>query len=295
MEVPNPFRFVVYGDARFHDPQDTEPANPQARIALVQGIAAANPQFVCFTGDLVYNGYDKNDWKVFDDETSAWRDKNLRVFPSIGNHELHGEQSVALANFFRRFPDLKQNRYYSVRAANALFLMLDSSMEEISGPQGDWLKDKLEHVPADVDFVFLVLHHPPYTSSTESKLLGGHSARPQEIALAKVLEQWQASAPFRIVVFSGHVHNYERHQHGGVTYFVSGGGGAHPYPIDRRSDDLFQGPGVNYHYLTVDIDGKQMNVTMNRLQLTGTKSAWTKPDTVKITVAGAAAPQVAGR
>jgi 3',5'-cyclic AMP phosphodiesterase CpdA len=295
VELPNPFRFVVYGDARFHDPQDKEPANPQARLALVQGIATANPQFVCFTGDLVYNGYDKNDWKIFDDETSAWRDKNLRVFPSIGNHELHGDQSVALANFFHRFPDLKQNRYYSVRAANALLLMLDSSMEEISGPQGEWLKDKFEHVPADVDFVFLVLHHPPYTSSTESKLLGGHSARPQEIALAKVLEQRQAGAPFRIVVFSGHVHNYERHQHGGVVYFVSGGGGAHPYPIDRHRDDLFQGQGVNYHYLTVDIDGKQMNVTMNRLDLTSTKAAWTQPDSLKINAANPAAQQVAGR
>jgi len=31
----------------------------------------------------------------------------------------------------------------------------------------------------------------------------------------------------RIVVFSGHVHDYECHEHGGVSYFVIGGGEAH--------------------------------------------------------------------
>ena len=45
-----------------------------------------------------------------------------------------------------------------------------------------------------------------------------------------MLEERQAHARARIVVFSGHVHNYERHEHGGVTYFVSGGGGAPPIP-----------------------------------------------------------------
>jgi hypothetical protein len=36
------------------------------------------------------------------------------------------------------------------------------------------------------------------------------------------------------------VHNYERHEHGGVTYFVTGGAGAHAYPIERARDDPFQ-------------------------------------------------------
>ena len=63
------------------------------------------------------------------------------------------------------FPDLKNSRYYSVRAANTLMLVLDSSLDEISGPQGQWLTQEFDHLPSDVDFVFIVLHHPPYTSS----------------------------------------------------------------------------------------------------------------------------------
>jgi len=103
-----PFRFVVYGDTRFHDANDTDAANPVARRALVQGIAAANSAFVCFTGDVVYNGNDADDWKVWDAETSIWAAKKIPIFPALGNHDLHGNEEVALANYFQRFSDLKK-------------------------------------------------------------------------------------------------------------------------------------------------------------------------------------------
>jgi len=297
LNVKTPVRFVVYGDTRFHDPKDTEDANPQVRVALVQAIAEVNPAFVCFTGDIVYNGYDAGDWKVWDRETAVWRDKKIPVYPTLGNHDLHGSEKTALGNYFQRFPDLKNSRYYSIRAANTLILVLDSSLDELAGPQGQWLAGKLDHVPSDVDFVFVMLHHPPYTSSSdEKKYGGGHSARSQEQALAKMLEDRQAHARFRLMVFSGHVHNYERHQHGGVTYFVTGGGAAHAYPVERAPDDPFQSKEVNYHYLLVEVDHQELKVTMNRLDMTSGKAVWTQPDSVKVTVpAAAAAAHVASR
>jgi Icc-related predicted phosphoesterase len=295
LDVKTPFRFVAYGDTRFHDPSDTEAANPPVRVALVKAIAEVNPAFICFTGDIVYNGFDREDWKVWDNETSVWRDKTIPIYPALGNHDLHGDQNIALGNYFQRFPELKNSRYYSVRTANALILVLDSSLEEISGPEGQWLAAKLDHVPSDVDFVFLMFHHPPYTTSSDAKVFGGgHSARSTEQALAKMLEERQARARFRIVVFSGHVHNYERHEHGGVTYFVSGGGGAHAYPIERAASDPFQSKLVNYHYLLVEVDGKQLTVTMNRLDLASGKAVWTQPDSVKLTVPATAAGAAAG-
>ncbi len=296
LDIKTPFRFVAYGDTRFHDPRDTVAANPSVRVALVQAIADVNPAFICFTGDIVYNGFDPNDWNVWDKETSAWRDKKIPVYPALGNHDLQGDQNIALANYFQRFPDLKNSRYYSARAANSLILVLDSSLVETGGAEGEWLADKLDHVPWDVDFVFLIFHHPPYTSSSDVNALGGgHSARPAEMVLAKMIEQRQAHARFHIVVFSGHVHNYERHEHEGVTYFVTGGGGAHAYPIDRTPDDPFQSKQINYHYLLVEVDGQQLKVTMNRLDLSSGKAAWTQPDMVKITVPALAAAQAAGR
>jgi Icc-related predicted phosphoesterase len=295
LQVSTPFHFVVYGDARFHDPKDTEAANPPVRQALVQAIAQTNPAFISFGGDIVYNGYDKNDWKVYDTETAIWREKKIPVYPALGNHDLHGNEKIALANYFERYPDLRNSRYYSVRAANTLMLVLDSSLDEIVGPQGQWLNKKLDHLPGDVDFVLIVLHHPPYTSSSDMKMFGGgHSARSQEQDLARMLEARQPNLRARIVVFSGHVHNYERHEHGGVTYFVTGGAGAHAYPIERAKDDPFQSKQVNYHYLQVEDDLGKLKITMNRLDLTSGIPVWTQPDSVTISVPtakGAAAGQ----
>jgi Icc-related predicted phosphoesterase len=288
LQVTTPFHFVAYGDSRFHDPKDTEAANPPVRQTLVQAIAQTNPAFISFTGDIVYNGYDKDDWKVWDTETAAWREKKIPVYPALGNHDLHGSEKIALANYFERFPDVKNSVYYSVRAANTLMLVLDSSLDEIAGPQGQWLTQKLDHLPGDVDFVFIVLHHPPYTSSSDMKMFGGgHSARSQEKELAKMLEARQQNQRARIVVFSGHVHNYERHERGGITYFVTGGAGAHAYPIERAKDDPFQSKEVNYHYLQVEVDRGSLKITMHRLDLTSGTAVWTEPDSVAISVPAA--------
>ena len=219
-----------------------------------------------------------------------WRAKKIPVYPALGNHDLHGDEKVALANYFQRFPDLKNSLYYSVRAANALLLVLDSALDETSGPQGQWLTQKLDHLPGDVDFVFIVFHHPPYTSSSDAKKFGGgHSARSGEQKLAKTLEARQQNQRARIVVFSGHVHNYERHEHGGVTYFVTGGAGAHAYPIERAKDDPFQSKEVNYHYLMVEVDRGNLKITMHRLNLTSGTAVWTQPDSVAISAPAAKA------
>jgi 3',5'-cyclic AMP phosphodiesterase CpdA len=290
LQVSTPFHFVAYGDSRFHDPKDREAANPDVRQTLVQAIAHSNPAFISFTGDIVYNGYDPDDWKVWDSETAVWREKKIPVYPVLGNHDLHGNENVALDNYFQRFPDLKNSLYYSVRAANTLMLVLDSALDETSGPQWQWLTEKFDHLPGDVDFVFIVLHHPPYTSSSDAKRFGGgHSARFKEQELARLLEARQQNLRARIVVFSGHVHNYERHEHGGITYFVSGGAGAHAYPIERAADDPFQSKDVNYHYLQVEVDRGKVKATMRRLDLTSGSPLWTEPDSVTISAPAAKA------
>jgi Icc-related predicted phosphoesterase len=295
LQVSVPFRFVAYGDTRFTDPQNTEASNPTARRTLVQAIADVHPAFISIGGDISYNGYNPNDWKIWDSETILWREDKIPVYPALGNHDLHGDQKIALANYFERFPELKNSRYYSVRVANTLMLVLDSSLDESAGPQGQWLTQKLDTIPADVDFIFLVLHHPPYTSSSDAKKFGGgHSVRSPEQMLAKMLEARQQNMRARIVVFAGHVHNYERHEHGGVTYFVTGGGGAHAYPIERGAGDPFQSKEVNYHYLLVEVDRGKLKITMNRVDLTTGKAVWTQPDSINITAPTAAAAKAAG-
>jgi len=279
----SPFRFVAYGDTRFTDPTDTKAANPEVRQALVRAIADAHPDFITFGGDIAYNGDKVEDWKEYDLETALWRERKIPVYPALGNHDLHGDIDVALGNYFARFPALQKNRFYSVILPDSIMLTLDSALDETTGAQGDWLKNQIEHIPAAIDFVFIVMHHPPYTSSSDDKTFGGgHSARSPEQKMAAYLEEQQKKMRARIVVFAGHVHNYERHQHGGVTYFVTGGGGAHAYPITRAADDLYKSDEINYHYLLTEVQPGKLTVTMNRLEIKDGVAKWSQPDSVTI-------------
>jgi len=290
LSVASEFRFVVLGDTRFHDATDTKTANPEVRQAMVEVTASEKPSFITISGDIVNAGDSQNDWAVWDSETAVWRRQNIPVYPALGNHDLKGGEG-ALSNYFSRFPQLNNNRYYSVRFGNCLMLVLDSSIDETSGPQGEWLQNELRSLPDSVDFLFVALHHPPYTNSSASKELGGgHSARSSEQALAALLETRRPSMHQQIIVLTGHVHNYERYEHGGVSYFVTGGGGAHPYLVPRKSSDVYQDTGVNYHYLLIEVSPNQIIVTMNKLEIVQGKQAWSKPDRVTIPVRGASDP-----
>jgi Icc-related predicted phosphoesterase len=284
LATPSEFVFVAFGDTRFHDPSDTEPANPAVRQALVSAIDRQHPAFVSIGGDIVYNGENPKDWQVWDSETKVWLDHRIPVYPALGNHDLKGDEKIALENYFARFPYLNGSRFYSVRLGHCRMLVLDSALEELSGPQGEWLRSELDQLPVEVDFLFLVFHHPPYTSSSDEKAYGGgHSARAKEQALAKFLEERQQHARARFVVFNGHVHNYERHEHAGVTYFVTGGGGAHAYPIPREPGDPYKDPGINYHFLLVEVNHNRADVAMNKLEFKDGKAVWSKADSVTLT------------
>lgn len=284
LSLKDPFRFVAYGDTRFTNPNRNAAANADIRQALVKGIADAQPAFISIGGDIVYKGDSKDDWQVYDRETAVWRQKHIAVYPALGNHDLAGNLREDLDNYFARFPDLQRSRYYSVRGANILVLNLDSSEDETAGAQGHWLTSKLDTLTPDIDFVFIVLHHPPYTHSSETEILrgGGHSARTPEKRLAEMLEEREPRMHAQIIVIAGHVHNYERFEHGGITYFVSGGGGAHPYYIPRASNDPLRKFEVNYHYLLVDVKKDSVNITMNRVEMVNGKPSWSQPDHVTI-------------
>jgi hypothetical protein len=284
VKLHNPFRFVAYGDTRFTDPANTKDTNPAVRQELVRAIAAVHPTFISFGGDIPFNGFSRDDWKVYDQETAIWRQRRIAVFPALGNHELRGDVDLALENYFARFPILQKNRFYSVRAANTLLLTLDSGLDETTGVQGEWLQNQFKHIPAEVDFVFVILHHPPVTSAGDkTNGRGGSSPRPAEQKLAAYLEQQQQTMRARIVVFASHVHNYERHQRGGVTYFVTGGGGAHAYPISRAADDPFQSAEINYHYILVEVQRGKLRATMRRVEMKDGVAKWSEPDSVTIT------------
>ena len=288
LSEPEAFTFVGYGDIRFTDPTDGRYSNAAVRRAEIARIVQEKPAFVAISGDLVLSGDNAEDWKVFDTETAPLKQAGFELLPALGNHDVHGVEERALANYFKRFPRLQEKRWYSVRAGKLLMFMLDSTSPNSPGSrQWQWLEAGMDSLSKDVDFVLLVLHHPPLTHSQDSAVGGGHSARVPEQQLASMLERRQQNLRARIIVMAGHVHNYERYEHGGVTYLVSGGGGATPYMISRSGGDFYRDPGPTYHICTFSVQHDELRFQMLKLTFDGAQAQWAVKDSFVLRPAAA--------
>jgi predicted phosphodiesterase len=283
-----PWTFVTYGDVRFTDPAKDKVSYPWERVKLIEEIAEEKPAFVAFTGDIVNRGSRASDWAVYDAETKPWRDAQIPVYPVIGNHDVQGDDRRALGNYFARYPELQERRWYSFQYANTYFLMLDSTADISEGSaQWRWLVDQLDsRVPSDADFVFLMLHHPPYTRSASPIMKGkfrhGHSAREREEVLAFMLEEKRVRLRAQMVLLAGHVHNYERYQYDHVMYVVTGGGGATPYTFRRLSDDFYHGRGPTFHYCRFTIHKDKLEFQMVKLEREGNEARWSVADSFEL-------------
>ncbi len=264
-------KIVAYGDMRFTDPSNTIDTNPRARKWLVEQIAKEKPDALFVSGDLPFQGAMKADWDVYRQETAPWTAAKLRVYPTIGNHELVPTQKAGLPNYFAEFSWLERRRWYSVQIGSVYLIALDSNAGDAShafnpgAPQRVWLETQLAHLPPEVNFVFF-LTHMPLLNDIQSEVIAD-LPEATELELRRYLETEAPKAHAKFVVVSGHVHNYERFEHGGISYIVSGGGGAKPYPIYARNpEDLYREPGFpNFNYVVLMVHGKQAEATMYRI------------------------------
>ncbi len=264
--LENRWTLIAYGDMRFTDPANEKVTNPKVRRWLVNRIAAEHPDAVLLSGDVPYDGSVANDYEVYRQETQVWRDAKLRIYPAMGNHELHGDEVREPRNWWRAFPELKNRRWYSVAIADTYIISLDSNLPLIEGSrQHQWLVDQLAHLPPKVQFLFVSLHHPPVADSIENN--HSHDVRPNEHALALLLESQAKVSRAKFVVAAGHIHNYQRFLEGGVVYLVSGGGGAKPVPVARTPADLYQDSSFpNYHYVKFTCNKQELSAEMYRLK-----------------------------
>jgi len=265
-QLPKKLSIIVYGDMRFTDPSNTKVANPRARQLLVDKVASEHPDALELTGDIAYAGKNPADYDEFKSETASWRAANLRVYPALGNHELVGGPD-SLKNWWAAFPELNNRRWYSVELGKRVYLInLDSNSDLMEdSPQMLWLQDQITHLPKPVEFVFILLHHPP-VADKQTLTEVDHNPRPNEIAVRDYLSKTAPQSRAQFIVASGHIHNYERLSLDGVTYLVSGGGGAHPYQVERGPADQYQTTDpINFHYVLFHLNNKQLEATMYRL------------------------------
>jgi len=92
-----------------------------------------------------------------------------------------------------------------------------------------------------------------------------------------ILESHLGELHAKVVVFNGHIHNYERFERDGVEYVITGGGGAKPYPLFfRGSADLYRDTGFPvYHYISIDVSKGRLHAVMWKVK---------DPDAIKLSV-----------
>ena len=282
----HPVTVIAYGDMRFTDRSNVTATSPAARDALVARIAEENPDAILLSGDIPWHGGTVADYAQYRAETAIWHTKNLRVYPALGNHEF-SQCPVAqcLQNWWVAFPELANRRWYSAQLGNKFYLFaLDSDTSLLPGSeQRKWFEAQVAALPSTVRFVLITMHHPP-VADIQTRYEVDHNPRPNEISLRDYLSSIAPTSRARFIVAAGHIHNYERFSLDGVTYFVSGGGGAQPYMVDRTSPDLYQDTAFpNYHYIKFILEGDILKGTMFRLaDPAAATPKWEAKDTFEI-------------
>ncbi len=242
-----PLHFIVYGDTR---------DGHMIHRRLVALIMARKPDLIIQTGDLVHRGSQADLWKIYDDITGEMRHKYL-VYPSRGNHDIGGTGYEARVTA----PFTSGNKlYYSFDRDRCHFVCL--AIDEYTpygpdSPQYRWLEKDLAVAQQKLMHIFVFFHVPPYSIGAHGSDLTVRSI------LCPVLEKYGVG-----VVFNGHDHIYYRTQRGGITYVVSGGGGAPLYPADPRKGALEGDKWESANHI-VDclVDGN--NVTLTALRANG--------------------------
>ena len=162
-----------------------------------------------------------------------------RYFASVGDHEIGpGSWYTSWNQHLPAQQNLGQNSadgiYYSVKFANAFFVMLDS--EHQSSAQTDWLRATLGSAEAqDAQLKFMFFHEPAYSCS------GHHAPLAAALPWVDLAEQYKVN-----VIFGAHTHIYTRTcpkrggkctgDNSGIIFVETGAVGGLPRAVDITTD-----------------------------------------------------------
>jgi len=219
-----PVRFLVKGDWG---------TGSTAQAAVTRRMCASNAAtpaaFLLTTGDNFYSPDGRATSANFDRPEACLLASGIPWRATWGNHDLGGDSTATRLG--------SPKRWYTFAKGPVRVVVLDGNQPS-SGAQLAFLRRTLERATEPVKVVSI--HQPPYTA-------GLHSASTTEQRLMVPLFRRHGVS----LALSGHNHSYERIVTGGVTYIVTGGGGAQVYPCVRVPAGLKKCT-PEYHFLEVD-------------------------------------------
>jgi len=209
----------------------------QKRLAEV--MKRVSFDFALIAGDVIYDkgadaDYDPRYFRPYGEMI-----KRLPFFPVPGNHDIVTESG---APFRRNFYLPKGNFYYDFFWGEIHVIGLDSN-KVFDRRQKEWLESALK---AHARWKIVYFHHPAFSAAEY-----GDTPSVQE-QWVPLFEQYGVD-----LVINGHAHGYERTiPINGVTYIVTGGGGAPLYPVGRNERTVVS--SSTYEFVSVDVTADAM-------------------------------------
>ncbi|MGD9712136.1 MAG: metallophosphoesterase [Thermomicrobiales bacterium] len=238
-------RFAAIGDSG---------TGSHAQYDIAAQLGAADPDLVLHTGDVVYRRgalchYGPKYFAPYETLIAS-----TPVYPVLGNHDLMASNGQAWFETFVLPNDNPEGteEYYSFDYGPVHIVALNSEYyqrndQDAIDRQRAWLEADL--AAAESPWTIVVLHRPPFSSTD------GKQSDEVQTDLAPVF----ADAGVDLVL-AGHAHNYERTiPIDGVTYIVTGGGGADLYDIDPT--DITAVAEKTHHFVQIDASPERLAIT----------------------------------
>lgn len=245
--------FVVLGDTR----PGRDLKQPAVFLQIIEKINETAPRAVFHTGDIIYGKTDEGSGieQQYKDyfRVSGRLKSEIHITP--GNHDIWDERSARV--FREKFGYL----YRSVTIGSNHFILLNSTLPgkngSLSGEQRLWLEKELEKSAGRGRNIFVFLHHPMYpVDGYVGKCMDRY---PEERdSLHELFRRYGVR-----YVFSGHEHLYNLMEKDGVSYVISGGGGASLYAEEEK--------GGFHHFLLFTVRGKEIRFEVRRMEKTAGK------------------------
>lgn len=254
---PDSYRLLVVGDVR------TQPKVwGQVSQRMFENESAA--LFTIGTGDYPSDGRQYKRWiNEFFTPARSFLGR-MPMWPAIGNHEAtrrHDDvTNIESSHYFSLFELPGNERWYRVDYDLITLLVLDTNSRMTPGmPQYDWLRSQLRS--ARNRYTLVALHHQPLTSGPHGALKADGTPKEWPLDegrrfLVPLFEMYHVD-----LVLGGHDHLYERSAKDGITYMVTGGGGAPLYKIDSVPNPYQQVAISTHHYMALDIDAEAIALT----------------------------------